>query len=150
MNDKEKKLIVELRKNSRQRINKIATLHNFPVSTMADILKRLQKKKLFHHTTKIKFEKLGFPLNIKIALKTILQERPSLEEYLQKSPNLNNLYKINDGYDYMAELVFRNHGYFQDFLEDLELKNTIIQKQVFHITRTIQEEKFLTSHEHFK
>jgi len=62
---------------------------------------------------------------------------------LQKSWHVNNLYKINNGFDFIAEFVFKSINEMENFFEDLESKFKIKSKDVHYIIEDVQREAFL-------
>jgi len=150
LSDKEKKLIIGLRKNGRQKINLLAKQHNCPTSTMAALLHRLEEKGILEHKSNISFEKLGYPVRMFISVKTSMENRNKLRQYLADSRHVNSLHVVNSGYDYHFESIFRNQKHAQDFLDDLETKNEIFKKEVHYVIDTIHSERFLTEEGHFE
>jgi len=53
---------------------------------------------------------------------------------------VNNIFKINNGYDFMVEGVFRFLQDFEDFSEDLEEKFSIKEKQMYYIIEDVKRE----------
>jgi hypothetical protein len=56
---------------------------------------------------------------------------------------VNNLFRINNGYDYSAECLFLNIKEIEEFVENLELHFKILDKHVFHIIDDLAREKML-------
>ena len=61
-----------------------------------------------------------------------------------KSENVNCLYKINNGFDFMAETIFRSMNELEEFLESLDQRFKLVSKQVYFIIEEIAREQFLT------
>ena len=85
-----------------------------------------------------------------IALKTEIENRNQLRNYLEENKNINTLHIINGGFDFHAETVFKNQKQAQDFLDDLQIKNNITEINTYNIIDTVHSEKFLTKEEHFE
>ncbi|MDP7323993.1 MAG: Lrp/AsnC family transcriptional regulator [Candidatus Woesearchaeota archaeon] len=150
MDEKYKLLIKELRKDGRKKLTEVAKVTKIPVSTLFDMMHRLETKGLVGHKMLVNFEKIGFTMRTMIALKVDYDERKKLQEFLSKHKYINNLYEINDGYDYLVEGIFQNPKEMYDFIGEIEEKHSIITKSVHNIIRTISSEKFLTDDEHFR
>lgn len=146
---KERKLIAALRKNGRQNIKNMAIESNLPASTMYDLLHKLEENGILEHKSKVAFDKIGYPTRIWVAVKTVPANREVLKQHLMKNPNVNNVFRINSGFDFHFEGVFRNQKDALDFLEALEHEHQIVQKNVYTVIDTIQHESFLTEEEHF-
>jgi len=149
ISEREKKIIVELRNDSRQDITKLAKKYGFPKSTMYDLLHRLEERKILIHASKVDFEKLGFPIQIFMIIKTTLQHKESMRRFLTGKKNINSIYTVNQGTNFLFEGIFRNQKEVEEFLEELEEKNPLTQINVFNVIEKICSEKFLTEEEHF-
>ena len=149
LKEKEKKLIVALRKNGRKKIKKFANEKNIPVSTMFDVLKRLEKKKIIQHSSSLAFEEIGFPFRIFVTVRTMPQVREDLKEYLLNSKNVNTIHEIDTGFDFHFEAVFKNPKNARDFMTDFEEKNSLIEIRTYNIIANVCKEKFLTEDSHF-
>jgi DNA-binding Lrp family transcriptional regulator len=149
LNDKEKQLLMQLRKNSRVNINDVAKKFNHATSTMYDMLHRLEYKNIIAHTSKVAFEKIGYPIKVFIIIKTSLTHKDKLRAYLQTKPQINSLHTINHSSSFHMECIFRNQIEVEEFLEDLEDRNALSEINVYNVLETIYTEKFLTEKEHF-
>jgi DNA-binding Lrp family transcriptional regulator len=118
-----------------------------PVSTLYDKIKVHENELITKHTTLIEFGKLGFNTRAKIIIKVRKQDREELKNYLIKNPCLNSVYKINNGFDFLIEAIFRNIKEMEDFMEEMEEKFTIKSKQVFYIVDDLKREGFLSNPE---
>jgi Lrp/AsnC family transcriptional regulator, leucine-responsive regulatory protein len=143
MNYKEKQLIIALRHNSRANIKEIAQKLGCPISTLYDTLHKLENKKLIEYTAKIDYEKLGYPIQAIIILKTASGFTNKLHAYLKSRKELNTIYRINNNYSYCVEAICKSQHELDELLEDLETNNTLTQINVYTIIETIQKEKHL-------
>ncbi|MFH1072686.1 MAG: Lrp/AsnC family transcriptional regulator [Nanoarchaeota archaeon] len=142
---KEKDLLLMsfFRKNSRMPLTHISRKTNIPVSTIFDKLKEYESKLIEKHTTLINFRKLGFDIKVSILLKVENAEKYTLQDYLQKDERVNSIFKINNGYDFLIEAIFRDIKEMNEFLEGLE-QFSIIEKREFFVLEDIKREDFLT------
>jgi DNA-binding Lrp family transcriptional regulator len=147
--DKEKQLLIKLRKNSRANVNDIAKELKYATSTMYDMLHRLEAKNIITHTSKVAFEKIGYPIKVFIIIKTSLIHKDKLKEYLQNKPNINSLHIINHRSNFHIECIFRNQIEVEEFLEELEDRHALSEINVYTVLETIHTERFLTEKEHF-
>lgn len=134
-----------LRNNARESLTTISRLTGIPVSTIFDRLKTDADNLIQRHTCLIDFARLGFSTRANFALKVDKKLRIDLREYLMKHHHVNSVYKINNGYDYMVEGVFRNIKEVEEFSEELEERFKIKHKQVYYIIEDLARERFLTS-----
>ena len=149
LSDKEKQLIVKLRKNSRVNIKEVANEFNYPVSTMYDLLHKLEEKGIVKYTGKISFEKIGYPVHVFMIIKTTPENRNKLREYLTEKKNINALHTINHRTDFHLECIFSHQREVEEFLEELEEQNILTEINVYTVIETLQSDKFLSETGHF-
>ena len=147
---KDMKILVELRQNARAQLTTISKKTNIPISTIYDRLRNKSDNIVKKHVSLINFEKIGFSTQAQICIKSNKKCRYDLRDFLMKHQNVNSLYKINNGYDYMIEAVFRNVKDLEEFLEDLDERFTIKTKQVYYIIDDIVKEKFFSDPLHLE
>ena len=144
MNEKDLRILSHLRNNSRIRLTKLSRLTQIPVSTIYDRIKQSQRGVIKKHTSLLDFSKLGFNARVNIMIRVIQDHKQNLKDFLLKHHNINTLYKINNGYDFLIEAVFRNIKQLDQFIEILEEKFNIEEKNVYHIVDDIKREHFLS------
>ena len=136
-------LTVNLRRNSRASLTNIARNTRIPISTLYEKLKA-QKGLLFKKfTTILDFKILGFVTRVTVMLKTSHNKRDEMLDYLVKHPNINNVYRINNGYDFQYEAVFRDLKGHEDFMEEFESLFPIKKKDIFYVIDDVKREGFL-------
>ena len=141
----ELRIVAHLREDSRMSLTKMSKSTGIPVSTLFEKMKKNAGNIIKKNTCLIDFSKVGMNTRAKIALKTIPEQRNSLREFLEKNNNVNSLFKINNGYDYMLDVIFQNMKELEDFLEKLEQEFKIKSKHVFYVIEEIAQEKFLNN-----
>lgn len=137
------KFISHLRKNSRQTLTSISKKTNIPISTLYDKLKLHEGSVILKHTTLLDFAKLGFNCRANILLKTSREHRDKLGSYLKAHPVINNLYKINNGFDFFAEGIFCHVKDLEDFLEELEKNFPLEEKRTHYVIEDLKREEFM-------
>ena len=143
---KDKKILTLLDENSRLSNSQIAKKVGLSKPAVEYRLQRFHKNNIiFSYYTVIDFTKLGYLARAKVLLKTTPQERDRLRAFLIAHPSINNLYKINNGFDFMLEAVFKNVKDLEDFLEKTELEFGVTEKNVFYIVEEVSREKFMSS-----
>jgi len=141
-------ILTELRKNARTPLAEISRNTNIPVSTIFDRLKKLEKKIIHKHTSLIDYSKINHNMVVNFIIKIDEPERKKLKDFLDKHRNVNSIYKITTGYDFMVECVFKDMKQIAEFNEDL-LNFKIKNKEQFHVIEELKKEQFLTKKEHF-
>ena len=145
MNEKNLLIISHLRKNARETLTNLSKKTGIPISTIHENLKR--NEVIDKHTCLLDFAKLGFNTRVNILFKVNKESRSALQEYLAKHQNMNNVYKINNGYDYLVESVFKNIKDVQDFLETVEEKYPLERKEVYYVIEEVKREEFMSDSE---
>lgn len=138
-------LIATLRQDARKKTSKIAKELRIPVSSAHDRIARYEQLYLKHYTALLDFEKLGYLIRANIALAVAPRDRERLARFLKMQDSVNSLYKINAGFDLLAEVVFKTLDELEAFLEMLERDFIIYGRQVHHILKEIVREKFMSS-----
>ena len=143
LSKKELLIMSYFRKNARLNLTKISRDTGVPVSTIYDKLKKYEGSVIKKHTALVDFQKLGYELRVNVLLKSSNSTKAELCSFLLKFPNINSLLRINNGFDFLAEGIFRNMAEVQSFYEKLE-KFNIQQIQEFFIIEDIKRESFLS------
>lgn len=145
--DKDLVILSSLRKNGREKLTTISKKTNIPVSTIFDKLKTHQDQCIKKHTTLLDFAALGYHSRANILIKASRDEKEALKEFLMKSSFINSLFKVNNGFDYMVEGIFRDIRALELFMDTLETKFKVLNKQVFFVIDEMRREDFLSDPE---
>lgn len=141
MNKKDVKIFACLRQNGRMPISTLSRQTGVPVSTIFDHLKT--NPTIERHVALLDFQSLGFSTKA-IVLVRANKDKEELHKYLSAHFHINNLYKINNGYDYYFECVFKNMTEMESFLDALDERFEIKAKNVHYIIKDIKREAFLS------
>jgi len=76
-------------------------------------------------------------------MKVDINDREVIRNYLLCNERVNSLFRINNGYDYMIEGVFLHVKEMEEFLEKLELKFKVLQKDIYYVIQDLKRETFL-------
>jgi DNA-binding Lrp family transcriptional regulator len=144
MNTKDLKILSHLRKDARMPLTKMSKQTSIPVSTLFDRLKIQEDKFIVKHTSLIDFTKLGFFTRANITFKIDRGDKESFKDYLLKHPSVNSVYRINNGYDFMLEGVFKQIVDMEDFIEKIEERFNVLEKNSFYIIEDLKREAFLS------
>jgi Lrp/AsnC family transcriptional regulator, leucine-responsive regulatory protein len=144
MNKNDLQIIALLRQNARMPLTKISRNIQVPVSTIFDRLKANEKNIIQKHTSLINFSALGFNTRANISLKVDRNDKDALRNHLIKHENINSVYRINNGYDFMIEGIFQQIRDMEDFIEELEHKFNIQDKKSFYIIEDLKKEAFMS------
>jgi DNA-binding Lrp family transcriptional regulator len=147
-NDKQVLLLTELRKNARQSITRIGHAINMPISTVHDKIRANTGGVVKKYTCVLDFSRLGFSCRAQIILKVNKCDKDDIRQHLLKTPNINSIYRINNGYDFLIEGVFRDLRDIDEFMERLEELYRIKEKRIYYIMEDIARETFMTDPVH--
>ena len=144
---KKKDLILTayLRQNSRTSLTILSRKTGVPVSTIFDRLK--SNNVIIKNTALLDFTKLGYSTRANILLKAKKGEKDKIKEFLVKSFNVNSLYKVNNGFHFMAECIFRDIKELEDFLDLIDERFSVRTKEVHYIIDELKKETFLSQPE---
>jgi len=143
LDGKERILLSYFRQNARQALTRISKRTGIPVSTIFDKLRKYEQGVITRHTALLDFGKLGYSTRANVFVKTHPDNRPSLGKHLQCHPNVNNVYRVNNGFDFLVDCVFRTVQDLEAFMENLELQRGVIGKEVFFVIEEVARERFL-------
>lgn len=149
LNEKEVILLANLREGGKKNILQIAKDNKIPKSTMFDTLYNLEKEDVFDYRALINFEKVGFPIKIFYAIKTNMRCKNKLKFYLKDKRNVNSLYDLGLGSDFLCEILFKNFKEVHEFEKELDAKFEIFEKLIFNVIGNIKSENFLTKKEDY-
>lgn len=137
-------LLAYLRQNARMRLTDLSKKTYVPVSTVFDRIKVFEKDVIRKHIALVDFHQLGFTTKISLLLRTTKEERSMVREYLAKIPCVNSLYKVNNGFDFLAECVFKDVRQMESFVENVEERFDIKAKMTFFVIEDLKRESFLS------
>ncbi len=144
MNNEDTILVALLRGDSRMSLTDMSRMTKIPVSTIYEKLKHYRKGLIRKHTALVDFSQLGFHIRARVLLKAKKTELQKLREHLLSHPSLNELYKVNNGYDFMAEFIFQTMKELEDYLDMLGERYGVEKEQVFYMVDELKREEFLS------
>lgn len=142
MKQKDLKLLYHFRQNARKNLTKISRETAVPVSTIFDKLKKFEKDFIKKHTSLLDFKKLGFNVRVFLILRVNRDQKDNLRNFLNKNSKVNSIFKINGGYDFLADVVFKDMSELCKFSDELD-EFDLIEKKEHFILDEIKQEEFL-------
>jgi Lrp/AsnC family leucine-responsive transcriptional regulator len=138
-------IVSRLRRDSRATLTEMSRETRIPVSTIFDKMKDYKRSGLIKKNTSIvSFERLGYGTKALIFFSTQKEEREKLSELLQKSRSVNSLFRVNDGWDLVAEVIFPNLNEIENFVENIDAQVSVRDKKVFYILEEFKREEFMS------
>src|SRR3989339_678337 len=127
-----------LRENSREKLTEISKQTKIPISTLFDMLKEMQGSVITKNTVLLNFHKLGFKVHAQIFLKVNPESKEKIRNHLLFNQNVNNLYKINNEWDFVVETLHKNIRELDGFLDALNSKFRIEKHQIHYLVDEIK------------
>ena len=140
-------LMTYFRNNARENLTRISRLTHIPVSTIFDKFREFERTMIKKHTTIVDFKKLGFNIKLYILFKISRKSRNTFKEFLVKNENINSVFRINNGFDFLVEAIFKDMDALQRFSKSLE-KYNIQDKQELFVLKDLKREGFLADSLH--
>ena len=147
MNQKDYVIISHLRQNARESLTSISRKTKIRVSTIYEKLKRSENSVIVKNTCLVDFSKLGFNTRASIFIQSSLDKKQALLSHLLKSNSVNSVYKINNGFDFMVESIFKNMLELEEFIENLRVSFKVKRAETYYIISDLKREAFLSSPE---
>ncbi|MFC1648700.1 Lrp/AsnC family transcriptional regulator [Nanoarchaeota archaeon] len=144
LEERDFKILSRLRRDSRENLTKMSRLTKIPVSTLHDRIKKYQGELITKHTVILDFKKMGYDLKVTVLLKASPERKQALEKYLKGSERVNSLFRINNGYDFMAEVLFQDMKEFREFTDTMSGFG-VATLQEFFVLEDLKREGFMTS-----
>ncbi len=142
-NENDKLILSHLRQNARIPLTKLSRKIGVPVSTLFEKLKYFERNINLRYVSLMHFQKIGYNIKVMILLKS-KGDKDELKTHLCSCFNCNTLKRINNGWDFSCELIFRTIYEAEQFVEELE-KNYRVKYQTFYEIDTIKNEEFLSN-----
>ena len=142
---KELLMVSHLRSNSRETLTRLSRKTNVPISTLHDKMKSNCGEVIQKNVALIDFSKVGFHCRAYITMRVNKKQRNDIKDFLEKNEEVNTLLRINNGYDFLVEGVFRNINEMEMFIERLDERFDIKEKKVYHVISNIKQEAFMST-----
>ena len=143
INDKDLLIMSQLRKDARMSLTKMSKKTQIPISTLFDKLRQYEGHEIQRHIALLDFAKLGYTTRAIVLMRVHKKDKETLGKTLVKNTHINSLFKVNNGFDFQFECIFRDMRELEDFVEGLEEQFAIKGKEVHYIIEEIKREEFL-------
>ncbi len=143
-------VLANLRQNARERLTKLSRQTSIPVTTLYNRIKYFDSSVVTKHTTLLNFAKLGFNTRAMVIMRVKKDMRDKAREFLESHKSVNNFYRINNGFDFMVEVIFREVKDVELFVELIEDHIGVERSAVHYVIDDIKRENFLSSPEYLK
>jgi len=139
-------IVSYLRQDARIKLTDMSRATRIPVSTLFDKIKTFEGHGLIRkNTALVRFERFGYQAKAMVVFSARKKDRQKLFELLNKNSNVNSLFRVNNEWDYMAEVIFPGVKEVEDFLEDIEEQVKLKNRKIFYVIDEIKKEEFLAN-----
>ncbi|MCF7861684.1 Lrp/AsnC family transcriptional regulator [Candidatus Woesearchaeota archaeon] len=136
------KILPNLRKDSRMSLTEMSKNTGIPISTVHERV-RVIKKNIIKFSCHFDFSILGYPNRVLYLISVDRMHKEDLESDLKAHPSVNNLSRINNGFDFCAECIFSQINHTEEFIDQLRTRFIIRDFKMFFITKSVVIENFL-------
>lgn len=144
MVDKYLQVLGAFRQNARMSLTDMSKKTKIPVSTLFNRLRELEEQGIISkHTTLVDFTGLGFGIRSQILVKANSDYKEELQKFLKRHEKVNSSYRINNGYDFFVEAIFKSLEEFDHFISELTALHVVDYKEFF-ILEELKREAFLS------
>lgn len=131
-----------MRQNAHASLLALAKQLGMPASTIHAKARRYHGSIIIKQTVLLDFAKLGYSRTY-LAIKTSPAGRCDVQALLAIHRGVNNLQKINSGFDFLAEIIAKNPKELEDFVAEIQDIPGVIGIQRFAIIEDIIRESFM-------
>ena len=143
LKQKEIELLGHFRSNARATLTEMSKATRIPVSTIFDKLRQYEDGLIIKkHTTLLDFRKLGYDIKIQLLVMVDKGQREGLQRFLAIHPKVNTVFRVNNGYDFLIEAIFRDMNELDEFTRKLD-EHGIREKKEFFVMEEIKREEFM-------
>ncbi len=142
---KEKEILIlgHFRNDARISLTRLSKMTKVPVSTIFDKIKEYKRTNLIKkYTSLIDFKKLGYEIRTQMLVSANKDSREELQKFFINHPRVNNVFRINNGFDFLVESIFRDMQELDEFTRAMDEFGPI-QKKEFFVMEDIKREEFL-------
>jgi Lrp/AsnC family transcriptional regulator, leucine-responsive regulatory protein len=142
---KEKEILIlgHFRNDARISLTKLSKITKVPVSTIFDKIKEYKKTNLIRkYTSLIDFKKLGYEIRTQMLISAGKESKDDLQKFFVNHPRVNNVFRINNGFDFLVESIFKDMQELDEFTKALDEFGPL-QKKEFFVMEDIKREEFL-------
>lgn len=137
---KDQELIKCLRHNSRSQLKEMSKKTKIPITTIFERMKKIDNI-IIKNTTLFDYSKMAYPIMIMYAFKIEEKYKKNINHFLNNNKNVNNVFRLNGGYNYLVEALFKDMKEANQFVEIIKESNPrrLIEHQIIE---EIQKEEF--------
>ena len=112
-------VVNHLRKNSRIKITNLSKQMDIPVTTLYSKLRNYENSLIKKHTCLLNFGQAGYHKSVYFAIK-VKDKKIEMQEFLAAKKCINTLLRVNYGFDFLIEGVFKDEKEVNIFQEEMQ------------------------------
>ena len=141
---KDVEILSHLRQDARKKVTDLSRKVHLPPTTVYGKMKSHEKKGFVkRHVALLDFSKLGYSTTALVAFKVENNKREEFQKFISEHTNINSLYRINFGHDFLAEFIFEDMSKLQEFIDCVEMMFHLQDTKVFSVIDELKKEVFL-------
>jgi len=140
---KDTKAIVILRKDSREVARTVSKRSGVGMTALCNKIKHNFGGMIAKKTVLLNHDRMGFEIKALILIGVIKNHKVLVRNFLSTSLYINSLYRVNSGYDYAAEMIFKDDNHMDTFIKDLKDAFNISVMDVVTVLETVEREAFM-------
>ncbi len=142
--EQDKRIIAQLRKDSRASLSRISQRIGVPISTVFDRVKQLRGQAIAKFTCIVDFRRLGLDAHSFAVFRGSKPNQEAFCTYLGDHANVNSVYRINHRHDFLVELVFKDIVALEDFIEKTDQLFATRPEHIFDVVDVVNREEVLS------
>ncbi|MCD6215609.1 MAG: Lrp/AsnC family transcriptional regulator [Candidatus Aenigmarchaeota archaeon] len=141
IDEKDRKILRELLRDSRQSFRRIARKVGLTTSTVVKRYKNLKKEGIIKKSTVlVDAEKIGYPLTATIEIRISKGKLSEVEKHISKKYNVIAVYDVTGEFDALIIARFRNRKELNSFVKSLLSTEYIERTNTHFVLNTIKED----------
>ncbi len=136
-------IISALRKDARQSLVEVSKQTGIPHSTIHQRVKEYEENIIKRYSPLLDFKRIGFYNHCFLLIKIQPEYKEAFKSNLLQHKNMNGMYRIDSGFDFLIECIFHDAGEQRDFIDSLS-EHFGAQAQKIDVLGPLVQENFLT------
>lgn len=142
MDEKDKKIINQISKDSKSSLRKLSQKLKVSFVTVMNRIKKLEKSKIIRgYYSKIDYSKLGYDVHVIIEMRISKGKMKEMEEKIAKKPQVYAVYDTTGNFDAMVLARFKSTTSMNTFLKQIQTYNFVERTNTKVVLETIKEDQ---------
>ena len=135
-------MLDHLRIDARLKLTSLSKLTKVPVSTLFGWLNEFNDTIIKKRTVLVNFGFFGYATKAHVFVAVTRDEKDLLQQFLYCERSVNNLYRINNGWDFIVETVHKDIRELDGFLEKMSSQFKILKQEIHYLIDDVKREGF--------